>query len=261
MKPLRLLAAQYAISLIHIILLPLRLLSVRSFFLQETTRWFQRKNQLRSDHWFMVLSSKKYHTIYADGFTINVEPSADYVEEKIPDPNDETILDTDIKNITSINDIAFYEDKFIGSKTFWSLWSSSIGFAFLLLLAKYKLDNYNPNLVAINRKKANKLAMSKLKKANNYLKANDKKAFYNEIVRSLWDYVSLKLNMLPEDLSKENIQEKLLVNTVSEQTATRYINLINKSEMAVYSPMGEAEMQKDFNEAKEIIIHVESEIV
>lgn len=210
---------------------------------------------------YFDLSSKKYHTIYADGFTINVEPSADYVEEKIPDPNDETILDTDIKNITSINDIAFYEDKFIGSKTFWSLWSSSIGFAFLLLLAKYKLDNYNPNLVAINRKKANKLAMSKLKKANNYLKANDKKAFYNEIVRSLWDYVSLKLNMLPEDLSKENIQEKLLVNTVSEQTATRYINLINKSEMAVYSPMGEAEMQKDFNEAKEIIIHVESEIV
>ena len=31
--------------------------------------------------------------------------------------------------------------------------------------------------------------------------------------------------------------------------------------MAVYSPIGETEMQKDFEKAKEIIINVESEIV
>jgi hypothetical protein len=129
------------------------------------------------------------------------------------------------------------------------------------LIGKNRLENYNPDFVAINRKKANKIALSKLKKASEYLKSNDKKAFYNEIVRSLWDYVSLKLNMLPESLSKENIQEKLLEFKVSETTANSYIDLINKSEMAVYSPIGETEMQKDFEKAKEIIINVESEIV
>jgi hypothetical protein len=210
---------------------------------------------------YFDLKSKKYNTIYSDGFKINVKPSADYVEEKAPDPNDESILDSDIKNLHTVNDIAFYEDKFIGTKTFWSLWSGSVVFAFFLLIGKNRLENYNPDFVAINRKKANKIALSKLKKASEYLKSNDKKAFYNEIVRSLWDYVSLKLNMLPESLSKENIQEKLLEFKVSETTANSYIDLINKSEMAVYSPIGETEMQKDFEKAKEIIINVEGEIV
>lgn len=210
---------------------------------------------------YFDLKSKEYTTIYANGFDINVEPSEDYVEEVVPDPNDESILGDDIKNISSINDIAFYEDKFIGTKAFWSLWSSSVVFAFLLLIGKNRLENYNPDFIAINRKKANKIALAKLKTAAAFLKENDKKAFYNEIVRSFWDYVSLKLNMLPENLSKDNIQEKLLAFEVSENTAQRYIDLINKSEKAVYSPIGETEMQKDFEEAKEIIINVESEVV
>lgn len=207
---------------------------------------------------FFNLATKKYKTIYSENIKINVRPSANYVEEIV----DENIveLDTDIKNISSTNDLDYQKHDFISSKFFWSLWTSPAFVFFLLLIAKNKIKNYSPDLIGINRKKANKIALSKLKQANNFLKQNDKKSFYNEIVRALRDYVSLKLNIQKENLSKENIQEKLLAQNISEQTAKDYIKLINKSEMAVYSPIGETEMQKDFDNAKEIIVNVEREL-
>ena len=209
---------------------------------------------------YFDLNTKKYKTVYSKEFNINVTPSADYSEDKIVE-NTENTLDKDIKNISSINDIDSYkEDKFINTKTFWALWASPALIFLLLLIGKSKLENYTPDIVGINKRRANKIALSKLKQASVFLKKNDKKAFYNEIVRALWDYVSLKLNIQRENLSKENIQEKLLEHNIDTQTAKDYIDLINKSEMAVYSPIGETEMQKDFDKAREIIVNVENEI-
>lgn len=209
---------------------------------------------------FFDLATKKYKTIHSKGFTISVTPSADYVEEVVAVIDEENALGKDIKTISSINDLNSVEDKFISTGTFWTLWASPAFVFFLLLIGKNKMDNYDPDFVAINRKKANKLAMNKLKDAQGFLSNNDTKGFYNEIVRALWDYVSLKLNIQVEDLSKDNIQEKLLNQNVSDVTAESYIKLIEKSEMAVYSPIGESEMQKDYELAKEIIINVEGEL-
>jgi len=211
---------------------------------------------------YFDLATENYKTIYTNEFNINVTPSSSYLEENKNNPKEEKVLDSDIRDIASFDDTTqeFRLKKFINSYTFWSLWLSPAIVFFLLLIGKNKIKNYNPDLVGKNRRKANKIALAKLKQANIFLKQNDKKSFYNEIVRALWDYVSLKLNIQKEDLSKENIQEKLLEQNVKEQTAIDYINLIKKSEMAVFSPIGETEMKKDFDIAKEIIISVESEI-
>jgi len=208
---------------------------------------------------FFDLKTKTYKTIYSEGFTINVQPSADYVEDVIVE--DVNKLDSDIKGISTAFDFNNYKRNFVDSDFFWILWGSPILIFFLLLIAKNKINNYKPDIVGRNRKKANKIALSKLKNANNFLIANDKKAFYNEIVRTLWDYASLKLNMKIEELSKENIGDKLLGLNVSEKVSSEYIELIEKSEMAVFSPIGELEMLKDYKSAKELIINIESELV
>ncbi len=209
---------------------------------------------------YFDLTTKKYRTIYSDGFKISVRPSADYVEEKVVVSNEEDALGSDIKNISSVYDLDYTEDKFINSYTFWTLWASPAFVFFLLLVGKNKIENYHPDLVARNRKKANKMALQKLKQASVFLKNNDKKSFYDELVRSLWNYVSMKLNMKAEDLSKEKIQEKLIAQNVSEHTADSFIELIDKSELVIYSPVEEGEMQEDFDKAKEIFINVENEL-
>ncbi|MGB0886441.1 MAG: hypothetical protein ACPGR5_08440, partial [Chitinophagales bacterium] len=86
----------------------------------------------------------------------------------------------------------------------------------------------------------------------------DQKGFYNEVIRSLWDYVSLKLNIDKENLSKSNINEKLLAQDVSEELANEYSAVIENCEMAIYTPTTDVAMQEDFDRTKELIINLEN---
>lgn len=203
--------------------------------------------------------AKVYKIIYTDSLRLKVKPSADYVEAKIDTTEEAIVEQIDFVEIKLENDFAVTKSKgFSHSKPFTLLLATPAFLSLLLLIIKKRKDNYRPDLIAANRRKANKLALKKLKQAAVFLKANDQKAFYNEVIRSLWNYVSLKLNIAPENLSKDNIQEKLLAQNVSEETANEYIAVIESCEMALYSSIASKQMQADYDTAKELIIKLEN---
>ena len=212
---------------------------------------------------YFDLRSKDYKTIYSDTLALKVTPSAAYLAQELALKEKEAEIEEQKLEFVEIAQENNYlkegtNYKFSKSGKFTLLASSPVLLAFLLLLVKRRRDNYNPDFVALNRKKANKIALKKLKKAAVFLKAKDQKGFYNEVIRSLWDYVSLKLNIDKENLSKSNINEKLLAQDVSEELANEYSAVIENCEMAIYTPTTDVAMQEDFDRTKELIINLEN---
>jgi len=84
--------------------------------------------------------------------------------------------------------------------------------------------------------KANKVATKRLKKAAKLMAAGSQNEFYDEVLRALWGYVSDKLNMPVEQLSRENISQQLDAHNVSVETIQQFIGALDECEFARYAP-------------------------
>ena len=103
------------------------------------------------------------------------------------------------------------------------------------------------------------MALARLKSAGDFLKKNLYSAFYEELHKALLGFVSDKMNISVEDLSKENISEMLAENGVTEELAKRLVDLIDACEYARYSPDGGHEaMNTHYNEAVDVISAIDS---
>lgn len=67
----------------------------------------------------------------------------------------------------------------------------------------------NADITRVRYKKANKVAQRRLKAAEKLLKDNNKEAFYEEIERAAWTYLSDRLSIPTAQLNKENIAQIL----------------------------------------------------
>lgn len=136
----------------------------------------------------------------------------------------------------------------------------------LLLFAGYIMLHYkamaeNANMAAMRTKKANKVAVKRLKVAKNLLKENKKNEFYDEILKTLWGYMSDKLNIPVSQLSKDNITTELEKKRVEQELVTELHNLLNECEFARYAP-GDASAAMDnvYKMAIAVISNMENSI-
>ena len=114
------------------------------------------------------------------------------------------------------------------------------------------------NVTAYRGKKANKVATKRLKKAKKLLKMGKANDFYDEVLRALWGYVGDKLAMPVEQLSRQNISEKLSQRGVSEETIAKFIEALDECEFARYAPGDPAvAMDNTYNKAVEAIENIE----
>ena len=67
----------------------------------------------------------------------------------------------------------------------------------------------NSNLALVRTKKANKMAVRRLKNAGKLMKENKKEEFYDEVLRALWGYLSDKLSIPQANLTKDNVETEL----------------------------------------------------
>lgn len=85
--------------------------------------------------------------------------------------------------------------------------------------------------------------------------------FYDEVLRALWGYVSYKLNMPVEQLSRENIQDKLLAHSVDADTIEKFTQALDECEFERYAPGDPAgNMNKTFESAMTAIMEIENAI-
>ncbi|WP_314206125.1 BatD family protein [Capnocytophaga bilenii] len=98
---------------------------------------------------------------------------------------------------------------------------------------------------------ANRLAKKYLGEAKR--KLGDKATFYEALERALHNYLKAKLKIETAEMSKDTISELLLQRQADETTVSQFIKLLANCEMARYAQHSEAAMERDFEDAVEVI--------
>ena len=131
--------------------------------------------------------------------------------------------------------------------------------AYLLYLRVYK---NNKNASILKNRKANKIALKRLKNAQKCIKEGDFNLFFEEIEKSLWGYFADKFEVSSADLSKKTINSYFKNAKINEKTEINFISLIDECELIRYAPNnnGNKKMELILEKAKTIIIDVETEL-
>ena len=116
------------------------------------------------------------------------------------------------------------------------------------------------NVVLVRGKRANKVAVQRFRTAERYMKDENRHAFYEEMLKALWGYMSDKFNIPVANLTKEYVREELQKRGIAAEDATRYTSIISQCDEAQYSPMASSQMSEVYAEAINIISHIESHI-
>lgn len=104
------------------------------------------------------------------------------------------------------------------------------------------------DVIGIKLKKANKVAMKRLKKAALYLKENRRDEFEAEIGQALWSYLSDKFKIATSDLSLENIQKVMSDNCLEEDVLQNTIKTLNDCEYIRFSQSKESDKHRELYE-------------
>ena len=94
----------------------------------------------------------------------------------------------------------------------------------------------NANIALVRTKKANKMAVRRLKNAGKLMKENKKEAFYDEVLRALWGYLSDKLSIPQANLTKDNVEAELAKYGVDDTLINEFMDILNTCEFARYAP-------------------------
>ena len=116
----------------------------------------------------------------------------------------------------------------------------------------------NSDLVGIRLRKAEKLARKFLSEAQKQL--GKKEAFYEALERALHNYLKAKLNIETADISKERITQILEEKNVDTATITKFIEVLQASDFARYTPVTNTEMNKEFEKSKEVIVLLDKQL-
>ena len=116
----------------------------------------------------------------------------------------------------------------------------------------------NNNIISRRMKRADKVAIQRLRLANKFMKEGNRHAFYEEILRAMWGYIGDKFNIPVADLTKETIREELTQRRVSVVDAEHFCGIISRADEAQYAPTTDGDMSGVYIDAVETISKIES---
>lgn len=150
---------------------------------------------------------------------------------------------------------------FIGSLMYYLALLVPLSLFILLFIINQKRIKDNANVSLMKTKKANKVAIKRLKKSAQFLKTGEKEAFYEEVLRALWGYLSDKLSLPLSELSKDNAGEILAQSKASDEVIAEIMDILDTCEFARYAPAsGTGEMDKLYNQTITTISKLENQI-
>lgn len=214
---------------------------------------------------YFDIRSKSYKTLKTEDYVVNVEKgagNADQVVANFTNKEDLKVLGEDIRFIKQ-KDVTFQPKGsfFYGSMSYWLFYIvPALAFAVFIVIYR-KQASENANIAKVRTKKANKVAAKRMKLAGKLLSENKKDAFYDEVLKALWGYISDKLNIPVSRLSKDNIEENLINHGVSEDLIQEFLNALNDCEFARFAPGDDNQaMDKVYSSSIEVISKMENSI-
>ena len=149
---------------------------------------------------------------------------------------------------------------FILTPLYWLAIVAMVALFILIYAALRKRIHERSNTVARRMRHADKMAVQRLRMAERYMNEANRHAFYEEMLRAMWGYISDKFNIPVASLTKEKIREELYRRNVAEATAEQFCEVISRSEEAQYAPSASGEMTDIYAEAVEVISKIESAV-
>lgn len=214
---------------------------------------------------YFDIKSQQYKTLTTEEYTINVqkgEGNAAQTVANFTSKEDLKILGEDIRFIKQ-GDVSLTERGkfFFGSTAYWLCYLLPALACILFIILYHKQIAANANVARMRTKKANKVAVKRMKQAGKLLSEGKKDAFYDEVLKALWGYISDKLNIPVSRLSKDNIEDELNRAGVKSELTRSFLAALNNCEFARFAPgdAGQA-MDKVYADSLEVIGKMEDEL-
>ncbi|MDR3261147.1 MAG: BatD family protein [Tannerella sp.] len=184
-----------------------------------------------------------YKTLGSDAYNLHVEKGSggegatSPVVSNFSGQENVRYLGQDIRYI-KVSNIHFISNRdiFFGSLTYILLYVTITVLFIAFFIIYRKQVKENANLALVRTKKANKTAVRRLKTAGKLLKMHQKEAFYDEVLRALWGYLSDKLSIPQSHLTKDNVEAELSKYGVEESLSGEFMDILNTCEFARYAP-------------------------
>ena len=214
---------------------------------------------------YFDVKSKSYKTLTTEGYDLHVEKGEGNATQTIANfTNKEElkVLNEDIRFIKQ-NEVKLTPrgSFFFGTTGYWLFYLIPALVFIVFFIIYRKQIAANANVAKVRTRKANKVAVKRLKLAGKLLADNKKDAFYDEVLKALWGYVSDKLSIPMSRLSKDNIEEELRNYGVDDTLIAEFLKVLDNCEFARFAPADANQgMDKIYAEALDIISKMEGSI-
>lgn len=193
---------------------------------------------------YFDVKSGAYKTLQSEPYTLHVEKGAEGeggagpVVSNFGTKESVQYLGKDIRYL-KVNGIHFApkDELFYGSFLYAMCYIVPLVLFIIFFIVYRKQVKENSNIALVRTKKANKIAVRRLKIAGKLLKEKKKEEFYDEVLRALWGYLSDKLNISQASLSKDNVETELVKFGVDEALMNEFMDILNTCEFARYAPV------------------------
>ena len=187
--------------------------------------------------------SQSYKNLTSDSFKLHVDKgdnSSATASSVTNYSNKESVkyLGQDIRFLKTrgIHFITRRDDVFFGSFLYYLAYIvPAILFVIFFIMYRNQIKE-NSDLAKVRIRKANKMAIKRLKNAGKLMQEKKKEAFYEEILKALWGYLSDKLSIPQADLTKDNVEAELAKYGVDELLTKEFMDILNTCEFARYAP-------------------------
>ena len=185
-------------------------------------------------------STRQYETRSTQAFTLNVQKGSD-------DQNAAVVNSYSNEGVKMIGkDIRFIKQNtselqpkgisFYGTLGFYSVYGLSLLAFSLVYVVNRKKIKESANLALVRNKRANKIALKRLKAAAGHMKNNKAELFYESVIKALWGYLSDKLSIPVADLNRERASANLLKRGIDQVVVDELMRLIDDCEFARFAP-------------------------
>lgn len=212
------------------------------------------------DDTYKTLSTPEYTLHVKKG--ANEQSGANSVVNNYVNKEDIKQLGSDIRYINTVAPTLKVQKEAAveyGSWAFWLLYLVPLCVALLVFAIFHKRIKENADITRVRYKRANKVAQKRLKQAGKLLKDNQKEAFYEEIERAAWTYLSDRLSIPTADLNKDNIASILHEKGISDELIKEVNDVLSTAEFARYAPSSDHAMDDMYKATGQLIDRLENE--
>ena len=214
---------------------------------------------------YFDLKTKSYKTLTTEPYELNVakgEGGSDQVVTSFTNKEDVRLIGQDIRYIKTGDVRLMPKGQFLFGTWLYFLWyivPLVLLVAVIIIYRKRAIEN--ANVTKVRNKNANKMAVKRLKLAAKLLKEAKQEAFYEEVLKALWGYISDKMNIPVASLSKDNVEQQLQQHGVDKVLSDEFLRILNECEFARYAPSSiVGGMDKVYAAAIEVISKMENSI-